>query len=97
MNLNYHIHKSDTKCPYCDQSCEDDDYTVAKEDGDRVEFECPHCEKRFWAETDRVYSTHADCALNNETHELEESEHIKNLYNCKNCPHFEMKKDPKNE
>lgn len=93
MNLNYHIHESNIKCPYCDKDCEDDDYVVASGNGERVEFECPHCEKIFWAEANRVYSTHSDCALNNTEHELEESGHVKNLFDCKNCTHFEMKKD----
>ena len=42
MNLQYHIHKSSIKCPYCDYEQSDDDYEI---DQDASEVECNNCEK----------------------------------------------------
>ena len=91
MNLQYHIHESTIKCPYCDCDCRDDDYEVAQDFDDRIEFECQSCERIFWAEASIVYSTHSDCALNDEKHDWENSGHHPTVFNCKNCSQYEVR------
>lgn len=87
MNLNYHIHKSDIKCPYCDQEYQDDDYEVARNMEEQTELECEHCGKKFNAKTCVVYNTYADCELNKESHVLTET-HIPGFFQCENCQHY---------
>jgi len=88
MNLQYHIHESSIKCPYCDHDCQDDDYVV---DQDKTEFECDKCEKVFWAEMNYVYSTYSDCSLNEIEHEWQQSKTHKMVYNCKNCSQYDVR------
>ena len=88
MNLRYHIHEANIKCPYCDKECPDDDYEVAKDIETRIEFECVHCGKKFWAESCIVYCTYADCALNGKTHDFIET-HIPGFFKCNECEHYE--------
>jgi uncharacterized Zn-finger protein len=84
MNLNYHIHESSIKCPYCDEIYQDDDYAVTSEFETRVEVECSDCGKRFYAESCIVFNTYSDCKLNNTEHCWEKST-IDSLFNFKNC------------
>ena len=91
MNLQYHIHESRIKCPYCDKECEDDDYNIAEQFDSQVDFECPYCEKIFFAEANIVYSTYSDCELNNEEHDFEVSPTHPSVFNCKNCAKYEVR------
>ena len=94
MNYNYHIYESDIQCPYCNKSCYDDDYSVAQDLDSRVEFECDHCEKRFWVEASIVYSTYSDCGLNGEKHQfINDSKKYPTVFNCKNCSQTEVRKN----
>jgi sarcosine oxidase delta subunit len=86
MNLQYHIHESSIKCPYCDKESENYDYEV---DQDAAEFECGHCEKIFWAEMNFVYSTHSDCGLNGDEHEWIQGTQ-KTVFQCKNCAQYKV-------
>ena len=92
MNLNYHIYESSIKCPYCDNDYSDDDYMVSQNLEAKIELECDSCGKKFWAEAFIVFSSHADCELNNEKHILEAT-HIPNFFGCKNCPQHGYKKE----
>jgi hypothetical protein len=92
MNFNYHIHKSNILCPYCDKECRDDDYEVARDFDNKIEWECEHCGKKFWAESCIVYNTEGDCALNGESHDLIET-HIKGQFKCNNCEHYSYIED----
>ena len=92
MNLQYHIHKSKIKCPYCDHEQRDDDYDV---DQDAIEFECNNCEKVFWAEMNFVYSTHSDCSLNKQEHKWVSADgKHQHVFNCENCSQYEVRKKP---
>jgi len=91
MNFNYHIHKSDIRCPYCDERCTDDDYVVAQELETRVEFECEHCGKLFWAESSIVFSTYSDCKLNGDEHDFKSAEKYPSVFNCENCYQTEVR------
>lgn len=93
MECNYHIHESDIKCPYCDEDCYDDDYTVSQNLEERIEFECEHCDKKFYAEASIAFSTYADCELNGKEHDLEET-HIKGFFKCRVCEYYTQKKNP---
>ena len=91
MNLQYHIHESSIKCPYCDHECRNDDYDV---DQNASEFECDSCEKTFWAEMNFVYSTHSDCSLNKQKHKWVNDAGGKypQVFNCENCSQYEVRK-----
>jgi transcription elongation factor Elf1 len=91
MNLQYHIHKSKIKCPYCDHEQRDDDGSV---DQDVSEFECGNCEKVFWVEMNILYSTHSDCALNRQEHKWinDVSDKYPQIFNCENCSQYEVRK-----
>ena len=91
MNLQYHIHESKIKCPYCDEENNDDDCQVAAEFDSRVDFECDHCGKTFFAEANVVYSTYSDCELNDEEHYFEVSPTHPTVFNCKNCTKYEVR------
>ena len=90
-NLQYHIHESQIKCPYCDTECYDDDYQVGNEFDSPVDFECDNCEKVFFAEANVVYSTYSDCELNNEDHDFEVSRTHPTVFNCKRCYKTEVR------
>jgi hypothetical protein len=90
MNLNYHIHEISIKCPYCDKDCEDDDCVVAQELEARMEFECYHCNKKFFAEASIVYSTYSDCRLNDEKCDLKQSAFHPAVFSCEKCQHYEV-------
>ena len=94
MNLNYHIYQSNVKCPYCNKNCEDSDYEVARDLETQIEFECEHCERKFFAEACIVYSTYSDCKLNDEEHDFEQSKHRSTVFDCKNCYHHEVRTEP---
>ena len=90
MNFNYHIHKSNIECPYCDKTCHDDDYVVAKELETKVEFECESCGKKFYVDACVVYNTYSDCALNGKKHNLIQSENSPALFDCNDCYYYEV-------
>ena len=90
MNFNYHINESDIKCPYCDEECEDHDYYVAQTFDDRMEFECEHCGKVFWATSSIVFSTYSDCSLNGKKHDFKASKSHPTVFNCENCYQSEV-------
>ena len=91
MNLQYHIHKSSIKCPYCNHEQRDDDYDV---DQDAIEFECDNCEKIFWAEMNIVYSTHSDSSLNGQEHKwVSANGKFSQVFNCENCSLYEVRKN----
>jgi len=86
INLQYHIHESKIKCPYCDAECNDDDYNVANQGFDsQVDFECDHCGKIFFAEANIVYSTYSDCELNDEEHDFLVSKTHPTVFYCRKC------------
>ena len=89
MNFNYHIHKSNIECPYCDKTCNDDDYSVALEV--KVKLECESCGKNFYVDTCVVYNTYSDCALNGKEHDLIQSKSHPTVFDCDNCYHHEVK------
>jgi len=91
MNLNYHISEPVIKCPYCDKGCQDDDYEVAEDLGSTNEFECSHCEKKFWASAHVSYDTHSDCGLNGIDHNYIASESHPTVFNCENCSQYEVR------
>ena len=91
MNLQYHIREGDVKCPYCNKVCDNDGINALDLDR-KTELECDHCEKRFYATAEVVYSTYSDCKLNGEEHELEVAANHPTVFNCKNCSHYEVKK-----
>ncbi|MCK4828086.1 hypothetical protein KA005_70810 [bacterium] len=91
MNLNYYIHGSNIKCPYCDKDCEDYDHEVAQDLETRVELECEHCGKKFYAEASIAYSTYSNCELNGESHDYEQSVSHPTVFDCKNCFHYEVR------
>ncbi len=90
MNLNYHIFEPSIKCPYCDKDCEDVECEIARNMEERIEVECDHCEKSFWAEAHIAYSTHSNCALNKQSHALYNSDSHPTLFHCENCSHYEV-------
>ena len=90
MKLNYHIHESNIKCPYCNKDCADDDYIVSRNFEEMIKFECEHCGKMFYAISNIVFSTYADCGLNGKKHKLEKT-HIKGFFKCKVCEYFTYK------
>jgi hypothetical protein len=94
MNLKYHIHESNIKCPYCDASCRDDDYSVGENFDNPIEFECLSCKKNFWAEANIVYTTYSDCSLNKIEHDFVSAggEHPQ-VFNCENCSQYEVRTD----
>lgn len=92
MNFNYHIHYSYIKCPYCDKNCENDGLLNLKNIEVKVEFECEHCEKKFYADSGIVFNTYSDCKLNGEEHDLKQSEHVPEVYHCENCYYHEVQK-----
>ena len=94
MNVNYHIYVSNVKCPYCDKDCEDTEYEVARELETRIEFECEHCGRKFYAEACIVYSTYSDCELNDEKHDFKQSESHPTVFDCENCSHYEVRSCP---
>ena len=92
MNYNCHIHNLEIQCPYCDKHCADDDYIVAQDLDERIEFECESCGKKFWAESCIVYNTYSDCKLNDEEHVFENnSEKHPEYYYCENCQEHEVR------
>ena len=92
MNLNYHIHKSDIICPYCDKECSVENYGVARDLEEKIELECEHCEKIFWAESCIVYNTYSDCGLNNEEHKFKnDCDEYPTVFNCQNCQKCEVR------
>ena len=91
MNLQYHIHESKIKCPYCDAECNDDDCQVGNEFDSQVDFECDDCGKTFFAEANVVYSTYSNCELNDEEHDFEVSPTHPSVFNCKNCTKYEVR------
>lgn len=92
MNYNYHIHKSDITCPYCDKGCYDEDYVVARNLEERIEIECEHCGRMFWAESCIVFNTYSDCSLNGEDHDFQnDSEKYPTVFSCRNCQESEVR------
>ncbi len=91
MNLQYHIYEPNIKCPYCDKDNRDDDSTIAQNLEERVEFECDHCGRKFFAESRIVYNTYSDCVLNGEKHDMKQSESRSTVFNCENCHHTEVR------
>jgi len=91
MNFNYHIYKSNIKCPYCDKDCEDYEHGATRGLETKVEFECEHCGKKFYIEVTIVYSTYSDCELNGESHDYEQSVSQPTVFNCKNCSQCKVK------
>ena len=91
MNFNYHIQKSNIKCPYCDKDCEDYDYEAAQNLEEKIESECEHCGKKFYVEASIAYSTYSDCELNGESHDYEQSVSYPTFFDCKNCYHSEVR------
>ena len=91
MNFNYHIHNSYVKCPYCDKNCDDSEGMVAAQGETRIEIECEHCEKKFFADSSIVYNTYSDCELNGEKHDLRPSGSHPTVFHCKNCYYHEVK------
>ena len=90
-NLQYHIHESRIKCPYCDAECNDDDCHVGNEFDSQVDFECDDCGKTFFAVANVVYSTYSNCELNDEEHDFEVSPTHPSVFNCKNCTKYEVR------
>lgn len=88
--LNYHIHKSNIICPYCNEEYDDDDYEVSRDLESKVELECEKCGKNFRASAEIVFNTEAACELNNKEHELIET-HVKGFFKCRVCKHYEHK------
>ena len=93
MNFLYHIHEQSIKCPYCDKDCEDDDYVVARELDNRIEFECEYCYKKFWAEACMVYNTYSDCNLNDIEHSFKPTKSHPMVFDCENCYQTEVRED----
>ncbi len=86
MNLNYHIHATCVKCPYCDKEYRNDDHIVGEGGfGDPIEFECEDCGKIFYAEADVVYNTFADCGLNKEKHDWYNTKSHPAIFHCRKC------------
>ena len=92
MNFNYHIHKSSIECPYCDKICHDD-YSVGTEE-ERIEFECEHCEKKFYVDACIVFNTYSDCVLNDKEHDLIQSKSHPTVFDCNNCYYHEVRNEP---
>ncbi len=94
MNYNYHIYNSSIKCPYCDKDCQDEEYTVTQRLETRIEFECEHCGKVFWAEACVVYSTYSDCRLNGDEHLFKnDCAEYPTVFDCENCSQHEVRFD----
>ena len=91
MNLQYHIYEPGIKCPYCDEECNDDDYQVAAKFNSKVDFECDHCGKTFFAVAEVVYSTYSNCKLNDEEHDFKVSPTHSTVFNCKKCTEYEVR------
>lgn len=86
MNYNYHIHKSNIQCPYCDKICADDDYVVSQNMEEKIKFECENCGRMFWIEACVVYNSYSDCELNDKEHDfINDCEKHPTVFNCKNC------------
>lgn len=92
INLNYHIHESSLKCPYCDETCVDDDHCVGEDGFDvKTEYQCEHCDKTFHAEANIVYSTYSDCSLNGIDHEWYSIKSHPTVFHCKNCSQYDVR------
>lgn len=92
MGYFYHIHEFNIKCPYCDKEYCDDDHEVIREFDSRIELECGHYEKKFWAESCIVYNTYADCTLNGKPHDFVAT-HIAGQFKCNDCEYYEYRKE----
>lgn len=94
MNLNYHIHESTIKCPFCNREHADIDHIGRRNLDTSVEFDCVQCGKKFIVESCIVYNSYSNCKLNGESHTYEET-HIKGFYTCKHCSEFSAQCLPK--
>ncbi len=84
---------SDVNCPYCNAEQEinhDDGYGY--EEDDHHEQRCVSCDKEFEFTTSIMYHYNTYCK--DESHEMEQSafEQHKDLYSCKNCDFYEVRR-----
>jgi hypothetical protein len=88
MNLQYHIYTPQVQCPYCDEFCRDDDYSVELES--KTVFECEHCGKNFFVESTITYCSYSNCHLNGKEHDWYLIDINHNHYHCNNCYEYKI-------